>query len=320
MPSRPSPSPTSASLDYSSYNLCLTPQFDPLTHSSAPPIAHAAVPLMSHSVRAQMLIFSRRTSFLVYRYACYADSATTSADALPRASSYVSSTHTTPAPGPMPLRVAHAGQYEYDGESTDSESGGSARRSRSTHERFAHQRRICASKASNYEPRRIPRARPPYVDTPAHAGAWGSTLPPAAPAFVPDNAGGVGFAGVGVRAALDAVRAAPISSAAYSASFAPPRARDSSSHVRLRTVVLPHATLPRFLGIASVNSARDLEACGLLLGGTSQFAAFPHLIRAPFISLNQNLSFLFPLSAFFSVSTRRPGKSRFVVDTPLIPK
>ncbi|KAJ6495826.1 hypothetical protein DFH09DRAFT_1205381, partial [Mycena vulgaris] len=39
---------------------------------------------MSHSVRAQMLIFSRRTSFLVYRYACYADSAATSADTLPR--------------------------------------------------------------------------------------------------------------------------------------------------------------------------------------------------------------------------------------------
>ncbi|KAJ7749379.1 hypothetical protein B0H16DRAFT_1318960 [Mycena metata] len=35
---------------------------------------------------------------------------------------------------------------------------------------------------------------------------------------------------------------------------------------RLRTVVLPHATLPRFLGIASANTAKNLETCGLLLG------------------------------------------------------
>ncbi|KAJ6618026.1 hypothetical protein B0H10DRAFT_1690108, partial [Mycena sp. CBHHK59/15] len=34
----------------------------------------------------------------------------------------------------------------------------------------------------------------------------------------------------------------------------------------LRTVVLPRATLPRFLAIASANTARNLETCGLLLG------------------------------------------------------
>ncbi|KAJ6565237.1 hypothetical protein DFH09DRAFT_1261655, partial [Mycena vulgaris] len=39
-------------------------------------------------------------------------------------------------------------------------------------------------------------------------GAW---LPPAASAFVPDDAAGVGFAGVGARAALDAARAAAVS-------------------------------------------------------------------------------------------------------------
>ncbi|KAJ6550474.1 hypothetical protein DFH09DRAFT_1168945, partial [Mycena vulgaris] len=46
---------------------------------------------MSHSVRAQMLIFSPRTSFLVYRYACYADSAATSAEALSRYGIYTPS-------------------------------------------------------------------------------------------------------------------------------------------------------------------------------------------------------------------------------------
>ncbi|KAJ6521080.1 hypothetical protein DFH09DRAFT_939305, partial [Mycena vulgaris] len=34
----------------------------------------------------------------------------------------------------------------------------------------------------------------------------------------------------------------------------------------LRTVLLPNATLPRFLAIASANTARNLETCGLLLG------------------------------------------------------
>ncbi|KAJ6467785.1 hypothetical protein C8R45DRAFT_1019090 [Mycena sanguinolenta] len=35
---------------------------------------------------------------------------------------------------------------------------------------------------------------------------------------------------------------------------------------KLRTVMLPQATLSRFLAIASVNTARNLETCGLLLG------------------------------------------------------
>ncbi|KAJ7088886.1 hypothetical protein B0H15DRAFT_780457 [Mycena belliarum] len=132
-------------------------------------------------------------------------------------------------------------------------------------------------------------------------GAWGSSLPPAAPsfaAFAPDGAG-AGFAGVGARAALDAARtaaAAPGARPEYATSFAPPedpRAREaraqeealaatraaaarteaerierenSGGPPRLRTVVLPHATLPRFLAIASANSARNLETCGLLLG------------------------------------------------------
>ncbi|KAJ6533445.1 hypothetical protein DFH09DRAFT_1250071 [Mycena vulgaris] len=52
-------------------------------------------------------------------------------------------------------------------------------------------------------------------------------------------------------------------------------------------VVLPQATLPRFLGIASANSARNLETCGLLLGR-----------EIP----------------------RGDGKLRFVVETLLIPK
>ncbi|KAJ6559372.1 Mov34-domain-containing protein [Mycena vulgaris] len=58
--------------------------------------------------------------------------------------------------------------------------------------------------------------------------------------------------------------------------------RESSPHPRLRTVVLPHATRARFLGIARANSARNLESWGLLLGGS--------------------------------------GKSRFVVETMLIPR
>ncbi|KAJ7686986.1 hypothetical protein B0H17DRAFT_1136497 [Mycena rosella] len=112
-------------------------------------------------------------------------------------------------------------------------------------------------------------------------------------AFAPDGAG-AGFAGVGTgaRAALDAARAAAVSTgtetAAYSTSFEPSPPPASAHHdpqlaaarataartdaernaprARLRTVVLPHATLPRFLAIASANSARNLETCGLLLG------------------------------------------------------
>ncbi|KAJ6475369.1 hypothetical protein C8R47DRAFT_1324009 [Mycena vitilis] len=67
---------------------------------------------------------------------------------------------------------------------------------------------------------------------------------------------------------------------------------------RLRTVLLPHATLPRFLSIASGNTARNLETCGLLLGrevgrGSSDSASF---------------------------ATTASGKTRYVVSTLLIPK
>ncbi|KAJ6559417.1 hypothetical protein DFH09DRAFT_1279612 [Mycena vulgaris] len=99
--------------------------------------------------------------------------------------------------------------------------------------------------------------------------------------------------------------------------------RNSSPHVRLRTVVLPHMTLLRFLGIASANSVRSLETCGLLLGmEVMRVLGIPAYVFCPFILL----SFVFPLSAFFSVSTRVPdsnhgsGKSRFVDETLLIPK
>ncbi|KAJ7718858.1 Mov34-domain-containing protein [Mycena maculata] len=99
-------------------------------------------------------------------------------------------------------------------------------------------------------------------------------------------------------AALDAARAAAASTATVAhgpISFAspppqpvPPRPQDSAAsprapaqqaslparrpslaadpHPRLRTVVLPHATLPRFPAIASVNTVRNMETCGLLLG------------------------------------------------------
>ncbi|KAJ6603410.1 hypothetical protein DFH09DRAFT_1019349 [Mycena vulgaris] len=45
---------------------------------------------------------------------------------------------------------------------------------------------------------------------------------------------------------------------------------------RLRTVVLPQATLPLFPSIASANSAWNLKTCGLLLG-TRRVFIFPSL-------------------------------------------
>ncbi|KAJ7022297.1 hypothetical protein C8F04DRAFT_1138357 [Mycena alexandri] len=62
---------------------------------------------------------------------------------------------------------------------------------------------------------------------------------------------------------------------------------------RLRTVVLPHATLPRFLGIASANTAKNLETCGLLLGREIVKTVSPD---------------------------GTSGRSRYVVETLLIPK
>ncbi|KAJ6559384.1 hypothetical protein DFH09DRAFT_1483893 [Mycena vulgaris] len=150
-------------------------------------------------------------------------------------------------------------------------------------------------------------------------GAWGSSLPPAAPSFAAFAVGaGAGLASVGARVALDAARAAAASSstAAYLTSFAPPQdlreraqedaiaatraaavradaeraERENSPYPRLRTVVLPQATLPRFLGIARANSARNLQSCGLLLG------------REVMRGANDG-----------------SGKPRFVVETMLIP-
>ncbi|KAJ7483568.1 hypothetical protein FB451DRAFT_1129475, partial [Mycena latifolia] len=241
----------------------------------------------------------------------------------------------------MPLRPAHAPEYEYDGESTDSEGGGGRggwragkggslypsfpRPSPSTGPDDLTARMAGLSTSGGRIEGLPPTSHTSPVAYPALArhmsshqrtqgyvpGAWGSSLPPAAPsfaAFAPDSTGAgagaaVGFAGVGARAALDAARAAASSSgaaAAYPTSFAPPedprvrereqrerereealaatraaaarteaeRAERESAgpYPRLRTVVLPHATLPRFLAIASANSARNLETCGLLLG------------------------------------------------------
>ncbi|KAJ6521073.1 hypothetical protein DFH09DRAFT_1331431 [Mycena vulgaris] len=199
-----------------------------------------------------------------------------------QASSYTSRIHTTPAPGPMPLRAAHAGQYEYDGESTDSE-GGAWRTSGACSSPSSHPSSADTNPDLRLEG--LPTTSP--VVYPALArhmlthqrtqgyvpGTWGSALSPAAPAFVPDDASGVGFAGVGARAALDAARAtaAFTSTATYPNSFAPqpdPRERarkealaatraaaartdaeraerNTSPHVGLRTVVLPHANSAR---------------------------------------------------------------------------
>ncbi|KAJ7693175.1 hypothetical protein B0H17DRAFT_933230, partial [Mycena rosella] len=78
---------------------------------------------------------------------------------------------------------------------------------------------------------------------------------------------------------------------------APPsrRTHRRSRGGRLRTVVLPHATLPRFLAIAAANSARNLETCGLLLGR--------EVVRGA------------------GAGAGAPGaKSRYVVETLLVPK
>ncbi|KAJ6540982.1 Mov34-domain-containing protein [Mycena vulgaris] len=67
---------------------------------------------------------------------------------------------------------------------------------------------------------------------------------------------------------------------------------------RLRTVLLPHATLPRFLAIASGNTARNLETCGLLLGRE--------------VSKGE--------SGASGSGSGSGGKTRYVVSTLLIPK
>ncbi|KAJ7186046.1 hypothetical protein C8R46DRAFT_882293 [Mycena filopes] len=133
-----------------------------------------------------------------------------------------------------------------------------------------------------------------------------SSLPPAAPLVppvpaIPEGRAAGGFAGVGAaqwdrrdqqqQQALGAARAAAsapsVGAAQYSTPFSPPpdprgaerAAREAAVEAtrerereekekpgRLRTVVLPQATLSRFLGIASANTAKNLETCGSLLG------------------------------------------------------
>ncbi|KAJ6481350.1 hypothetical protein DFH09DRAFT_1341290 [Mycena vulgaris] len=73
-------------------------------------------------------------------------------------------------------------------------------------------------------------------------------------------------------------------------------------HARLRTVVLSHATLPRFLCIASANSVRNLETCGLFRG-----REVPRVVHVSFFSSSSGLD-------------GGSGKFCFVVETPLIPK
>ncbi|KAJ7113126.1 hypothetical protein C8R44DRAFT_631420, partial [Mycena epipterygia] len=116
----------------------------------------------------------------------------------------------------------------------------------------------------------------------------------------------------------------------------------------LRTVVLPQATLPRFLAIASANSARNLETCGLLLGrevvrsGVSGVLSFSLIFflfsfsrssrSSPILFLPSPLpasSLLFPAPTFFFLPHYTPNtnalpgparKTRCVVETLLIPK
>ncbi|KAJ7488535.1 hypothetical protein B0H11DRAFT_2230071 [Mycena galericulata] len=150
---------------------------------------------------------------------------------------------------------------------------------------------------------------------------WGSTLPPATSAFeaFASPAGRSGNrAGVATAAAIRAVRAAAALSAfdpaakaredALAAQRVAAAARADAKHAeqqvdpypRLRTAVLPQATLPRFLAIASANTTRDLETL---------FRILP-LIFIAFCSSR------FPPTLPPTIS----GKMCYVVDTLLIPK
>jgi STAM-binding protein len=95
---------------------------------------------------------------------------------------------------------------------------------------------------------------------------------------------------------------------------------------RLRTVLLPHATLPRFLANVSVKTSQNLETCGLLLGR--------RWLRASSVAGSFSFStFVFLSSAFSSSSAYRRqrlslaglnpaknAKTLYVVETLLIPK
>ncbi|KAJ6536203.1 hypothetical protein B0H19DRAFT_963261 [Mycena capillaripes] len=95
-------------------------------------------------------------------------------------------------------------------------------------------------------------------------GAWGSVLPPVVPAF-----------STFVLAPTSTTTSVPTAtSSAVHPPVASRIAAESSTHKlqshpsspQLRTVVLPEATVPRFLSVATANTARNLETCGLLLG------------------------------------------------------
>ncbi|KAJ7504777.1 hypothetical protein B0H11DRAFT_1980751 [Mycena galericulata] len=259
----------------------------------------------------------------------------------------------------MPLRAAHAA-YEYEGESTDSEGPAGGWRAGRTGNASSYPdparlafptptsttddlvagmaslrtdtARIDGLPPTSYSNIAYPslaRNMSTHQRTQGYVpGAWGSTLPPAAPAFEAfASPGGASEnrAGVGAAAAISAARAAAASSASVVSgptTFASPRRppqqdpaakaredalaaqraagaradaeraeRERDPYPRLRTVVLPLATLPRFLAIASANTARDLETCGLLLG-----------------------------REVAKGGATASGKSRYVVETLLIPK
>ncbi|KAJ6518539.1 hypothetical protein DFH09DRAFT_1194094 [Mycena vulgaris] len=116
-----------------------------------------------------MLIFSRRASFLVYRYACYADSAATSADALP---SYGISTPSLPPSSyycdvMLLVRITH-------------------RRSNARHRNSTTKRLRCAPLRS-----RVPRSTMLPTPNPSHQPRPATCLllhpypPPAPPSLCP---------------------------------------------------------------------------------------------------------------------------------------
>ncbi|KAJ7693190.1 hypothetical protein B0H17DRAFT_1330545 [Mycena rosella] len=147
-------------------------------------------------------------------------------------------------------------------------------------------------------------------------GTWGSALPPAA-LLLPNTGMGTG-AGMGTGPARGAGRCTggrrverdggvfdvrerereqqrERELAATRAAVGRTEAAEAERGRQLRTVVLLHAMLPRFLAITGANSARNLEMCGLLLGR--------EVVRG------------------VGAGAGAPGaKSRYVVKTLLVPK
>ncbi|KAK7045217.1 MPN domain-containing protein [Favolaschia claudopus] len=97
--------------------------------------------------------------------------------------------------------------------------------------------------------------------------------------------------------------------------------RRNGGKPRLRTVLLPHATLPRFLAIASVNTARNLETCGLLLGREVVkglcLRFFPSSLSC---SLSLGRALVTDECVVGSTSGGENPRMRYVVETLLIPK